>query len=352
MKKERIVPVFKIRINDADIPQELMADVLDVKVNHYIDGPDSFEFSVNILDSKKQQLKWVDHDHFKPGNKIEIRMGYVGDYKPMISGEIAALHPYYFSDEAPHLKVQGYDRLYRFRLGRKTRSFLQMKDSQIAEQVAGDMGLTPEVENTEIVHEYVLQNNLSDYDFLMERARRIRYEVLVEDQTLIFRKAANHSGKTVTLEFMKDLNYFYPRLAIVRQVSEVKVRGWNPASKEAILGVARSGDETTRMQGKEIGADIAKNAVGKTAASIVDIPVGSQAEAEQIAKAKFNDMNIQLIGGDGETVGNMDIRAGTTIQLDGLGKRFSGLYYIKGSEHLINPDVGYVTKFSAIRNAS
>ncbi len=250
------------------------------------------------------------------------------------------------------MHVQGYDPLYRFRFGRKARSFLQMKDSQIAEQVASDMGLTPEVEDTRIVHEYVLQNNLCDLDFLMERARRIRYEVLVEDRKLIFRSAANHSGKTVTLEYMKDLKHFYPRMAIVRQVSEVKVRGWNPASKEAILGVARPGDETTRMEGKEIGAAIAENAVGKSSAAIVDIPVGSQAEAEQIAKAEFNRLNVQFINGDGETVGNMDIRAGTTIQLKGLGKRFSGLYYVKSSEHRISPDTGYVTKFNAVRNAS
>jgi phage protein D len=82
------------------------------------------------------------------------------------------------------------------------------------------------------------------------------------------------------------------------------------------------------------------------------MPVESQAEAEQIAKAKFNDLNVELISGEGEAVGNMNIRAGTIIQMKGLGKRFSGLYYIKSSEHIINPTTGYITKFNVIRNAS
>jgi phage protein D len=348
----RTTPEHKILINDVEIPPELKADVLDIKVCHYIEGPDTFDIAVNMLNSHEPELKWVDHDYFTPGNKIEIKLGYVDEYESIFSGEITALHPRYFSDDAPRMSVQGYDRLHRFRRGKKTRSFLQMKDSQIAEQVASEVGLTPEVEDTEIVHNYVVQNNLSDIDFLLERARRIRYEVIVEDRTLKFRKAANHLGNTVALEYMRDLKHFFPRLSTLRQVSEVKVRGWNPASKEAILGVARAGDETTRMEGSDTGSAIAESAFGKTTASIVNIPVDSQAEAEQIAKAKFNDMNIELICGDGEAVGNTAIRAGATIKIIGLGDRFSGLYYIKSSEHVLGPQVGYITKFNAVRNAS
>ena len=353
MTQERTKPESKIFINDVEIPPELKADIMEVKVCHFTEGPDTFDLSVSIRHSDKPELKWVDHDHFNPGNKVEIQMGFVDQFQSMIIGEVTALHPRYFNKEGACMNVQGYDRLHRFRRGKKTRSFLQMKDSQIAEQIAADMDLTPDVEDTGIVYDYILQNNLSDIDFLMERARRIRYELLVEEDTLIFRKAANHLGETVTLEYTRDLKHFYPRLSTLRQVSEVKVRGWNPASKEAILGVAGSGDETTRMQGADIGADIAEDAFGQSTASIVDIPVDSQEEAEQIAKAKFNDMNIELISGEGESVGNMDIRAGYTMQLLGLGDRFSGLYYIKSAEHCIGTQVGgYITKFNAVRNAS
>lgn len=355
MAKEHTTPEIEILINDKKIPSDLIVDVLELKVCHYIKGPDTFDITVNMLNSHEPELKWVDHDNFTPGNKIEIRMGYMDDMKTMITGEITALHPRYFANRASHINVQGYDRLHRFYRGKKTRTFLQMKDSQIAEKIAREMKLTPQVEDTGIVHQYVLQNNLSDLDFLLERALRIRYEVIVEDKKLIFRKAANHLGKTVTLEYMTNLKYFYPRLSTAQQVSEVKVRGWNPASKKAIIGVARPGDETTRMDGKDIGADIAETAFGKTTSSIVDIPVGSQAEAEQIAKAKFNDFNVALICGEGEAVGNMDIRAGTTIRLIGLGKRFSGLYYVKSTEHRIDPGEGtggYITKFNVERNAS
>lgn len=350
--QDHTTPESKISINGVEIPPELKADILDVRVVQYIEGPDTFDIAVSVLNSKEPELKWVDHEYFTPGNKIEIKAGYMDNYLAIMTGEITALHPRYFNNEPPRLHVQGYDVLHRFRRGKKTRSFVQMKDSQVAAQIAEEIGLTPEVEDTGIVHAYIVQNNLSDIDFLLERARRIRFELLVNQQNLIFRSAANHLGHSLSLEYMKDLKSFYPRLSTLGQVSEVKVRGWNPATKEAILGVARTGDETTRMEGDQTGSGIAEAAFGKTAAAIVDIPVDSQAEAEQIAKAAFNQFNSELIKGEGEALGNAAIRAGSTIMLNGLGKRFSGLYYIKSSEHVLSPDTGYITKFNVVRNAS
>lgn len=352
MPQENITPEWKIIINGSEIPPELKVDTLEVVVSTYIEGADSFDITVNMFNSENQKLKWIDSDYFNPGNTVEILLGYMDNFKTMIKGEITALQPQYFNDQSPRLNVQGFDKLHRLCRGKNTRSFLEMKDSQIAEVIAGEMGLTPDVEDSEIVHLYVLQNNLSNIDFLLERARRIRYEVLVQDQTLIFRKAANHLGKTITLEYTKDLKYFYPRLSTAQQVSSVQVKGWNPATKETILGVGESGSETTRMNGSEIGPAIAESAFGKTTASVTNIPVDSQAEADQIAKALFNDISIELISGEGEAVGNMDIRAGSTIELKGLGDKFGGTYYLKKSEHQINQDVGYITKFYAIRNAS
>ena len=352
MALDKTSPESKIFLNGQEIPPELRVDVLEVCVRQYVEGADCFDITVNVLDSANQQFKWIDSEDFNPGNTVEVQMGYLNEHETVIVGEITALHAHYANDEATLLNIQGFDKLHRFRRGRNTQSFLEMKDSQIAEKIAQKMGLTPQVEDSEIVHEYVLQNNLSDIDFLLDRARRIRFEVNVSDKTLIFRKAANYLGKSVTLEYMRDLKSFSPRLSTAQQVSEVKVRGWNPKSKEPILGVAKAGDETTDMEGSNIGPKIAEQAFNKTMAEIVDIPIVSQSEAEQIAKAKFNDLAIELIGGEGEAVGDPRIRAGNTIEILGLGKRFSGVYYIRSCEHRMTPQIGYITKFNAERNAS
>jgi phage protein D len=56
----------------------------------------------------------------------------------------------------------------------------------------------------------------------------------------------------------------------------------------------------------------------------------------------------QLVEATGTTVGLPDLRAGQKVKIIGLGKRFSGTYFVIKTTHTIN-DSGYVTKFTARR---
>ena len=353
MPENRTTPESRILINDVEIAPDLQADILEIVVRQYVVGGDCFEITINALGSDDRELKWLDSAEIAPGNKIEVQLGYRGELTTLIVGEITALGASFPAEAGPRLRVQGFDRLHRLRRGRRSRVFHEVKDSQIAEQIAGDMGLTPAVDDSEVVHDYILQNNLSDIDFLIERARRIRFEVAVQDDRLIFRKAANDVGSEESLEYMIDLKSFSVRLSTLAQVSELAVRGWNPSSKEAILGVARVADQTSLMDGQAAGPDIAQEAgFGEPTRTIVDLPIISQAEAEQIAKARFNDVAIELVRGEAEAVGRPTLRAGSTVEIRGLGRKLSGLYYVSKAEHVITPSVGYVTRIDVQRNAA
>jgi phage protein D len=345
-------PECRVLINGVEIAPDLRVDVLEIMVAQHVEGGDVFDITINALDSGSSRLKWVDAQDLAPGNSIEIQAGYRGTLTTILAGEITALRVKYEANQAALICVQGFDKLHRLRRGRKTRAFTSIKDSQIAERIASELGLTPQVQDTSVVHPYLLQNNLSDIDFLLMRARRIRYEVLIADKKLIFREAANNLGASLSLEYQKDLKWFHPRLSTTCLTSESVVRGWNPATKEAILGVARPGDETTRMEGQQVGPAIVDASFGKTTQAIVEVPVVSQAEADQMAKAMFNEMALGLIVGDGEAVGTTDLRAGTTIKLLGLGTRFTGAYYVRRAEHRLGPKIGYVTTFNVVRNAA
>ncbi|MES1164424.1 MAG: contractile injection system protein, VgrG/Pvc8 family [Verrucomicrobiota bacterium] len=348
---ENTAPESKILINDAEIPPDLKADVLEAVVCQHADGPSSFDVTLNIVGPENLQMKWVDDARVQPGNKLEIRLGYLDKFESLIIGEITALHPKYSTSESARMHVQGFDRLHRLRRGRKTRSFVEVKDSQIAEALASENGLAIEAQDSGVVFDYVLQNNVSDFDFLLERARRIRYEVRADQGRLLFRRVANHLDKVLTLEYAKTLIKFCPRLTTAGQVDEVKVRAWNPASKEAVMGVARAGDEDARMGGKESGAEIARAAFGAHATAVVHVPLATQAEADQVAHAIYNEMALEFVSGEGEAVGNVGIQAGRTIELKGLGKRFGGNYYVKRAEHRVSPKTGYNTKFQVMRAA-
>lgn len=351
LEQERDAPSFKVLVGGSELPAEAALDILDLKVSTYVEGASAFTIRFNNWNSNTQEFKHVDGNLLVEGAQVEIKVGFVDQLKSLIAGEVTALEPEFSENEAPTLKVHGYDQLHRFRRGRQTRSFVKMKDSEIAEKIARELGLRAQVEDTQIKHDYVLQSNQSDIDFLLERARRIRYEVVIKDKTLHFRKAANNQSKVITLEFGLTLKSFYPRLNTLQQVSEVIVQGWDPKAKKAIAGKARSGDEISKMQGAKLGATISQDAFFAAKTIIVDKPVFSEGEASQIAKGKFNEMTVGFITGEGAAIGNGDIRAGEVVELKGLGRRFSGLYYVTAATHVVNAQ-GYNTKFTVARNAT
>ena len=59
-----------------------------------------------------------------------------------------------------------------------------------------------------------------------------------------------------------------------------------------------------------------------------------------------------LISGEGMCWGRTDLQAGKVIKLDGLGKRFSGQYYVTAVTHRYRSDRGYYTHFQVQRNAT
>jgi len=346
----RDAPNFKVLVRGNPLPEATALDILEVRVSDYVEGASVFTITFNNWDSSAQEFKTRD-TQLDEGTPVEIRVGYVDNDATFLSGEITALEPEFPDNEAPTLKIHGYDLLQRFRRGRKTRTFTQVKDSDIAQTVANGLQLTAQADDTQVVHDYVLQNNQTDIDFLLDRARRIRFEVVVDGRTLYFRKAANDKGKVTSLDYGLTLKSFYPRLNTLSQVSEVVVQGWNPKTKQVVTGRAQKGDETTTMGGSTLGVAVTEKAFFQTQDLIVNYAVFSDGEALQIAKGKFNDMTAEYIKGEGTAIGDTGIRSGTVIELKGLGDRFSGLYYVTSSTHVIGPN-GYTTRFTVIRNAT
>ena len=106
------------------------------------------------------------------------------------------------------------------------------------------------------------------------------------------------------------------------------------------------------MGGSTSGAKAVKKAFGESSYTIVNQTVSTKAEADQIALGQFKDMAIAYITGEGNCQGNPDLRAGKVVEIAGVGKRFSGLYYIMNVEHYYSLNQGYKTSFNVRRNAT
>lgn len=349
---DSLTPSFRLRINEQDLPAAAEADLIAVSVSEEVNTTGTFAVTLLCWDGAKMEVKWIDDDLFKEGNVVEIQMGYADNLKTLFKGEITGLEPEFSNDEPPVLTVLGYDRGHRIMRKRKTGSFINMKDSDIVSQIAGNNGLKPDVTDTKVSMAYVLQHNQTDLEFLRQRANRIGYEVGVSDQTLYFRPRQNNGKEILTLSREVELLEFYPRLSTIGQLENVSVQGWDPKKKLAVFAGSQ-GDGASLVSAQVTGPVMVRKAFpGNSGGVSTHLAIGSQAEADQLANGWFKEMSLQYVVGDGVTIGLPELRAGKLINIKGLGKRFSGRYYVTGTEHSYKPNRGYRTAFSVRRDAT
>ncbi|NEP50200.1 MAG: phage late control D family protein [Moorea sp. SIO3C2] len=340
------VPSFRIVISG----QQLRSDVMAVIVDENVSTPTMFTIKLANWDQENQE--WMDEQLFKLGSEVEIFMGYggsAGKLQKLMIGQITGLEPQFAHKEIPLLTVRGYDYSHRLLRGYNTRSFTKKKDSDIAKDIAKQAGLKYGGVTTKLALDYVLQHNQTDMEFLQSRAQRLGYEVVVQDKTLYFQPHQDKSKSVLTLVQRKDLLSFSSRLTSLTQVGQVEVHGWNPKDKKAFIGRTNPSSSSNNSGAKAVDQALGS---GKKTTERLYRPVFSLAEAEQIAHGRFKNMGLEYISGEGLCVGRPDLRAGTVITIQGVGKQFSGDYYVTSTIHTYSHKRGYRTAFKVRRNGT
>lgn len=334
-------PIAKILIDNAEIDECSMNNLIEVVVEEELNLPTMFYFLLPIIDEENGPWQNVDLAKFSPGKAVTISLG-LDTEQELLNAEITAVDISFSS--VPHIEVRGFDRLHRLQFGRQNRSFAEQKDSQIASLIASEEGLSGSVEATSTIYPCLFQLNQTNYHFLLERARKIGYELMVSDRQLIFRKSQEDKSPVVSLHFGKDIFDFRVGLRTIRQGAVVETRGWDAMQKSEIIGAGGSGDEVSTMGGSQTGHAFSTSAFTQASNTIINENFVDKNDADARAAAFFNETQQGFIVGEGTYSGNEQIRVGTTIEVTNLGTKFSGNYYITSTTHILNKRE-YVTKF-------
>jgi uncharacterized protein involved in type VI secretion and phage assembly len=125
------------------------------------------------------------------------------------------------------------------------------------------------------------------------------------------------------------------------------VRGWDPATRQEIVGHARGGHGAPQVGEKQSGGDLALGAFHVDAQSQGVIrPIRSQAEADTLAQALADQRASRYIEAEGTCAGNPALVAGSSVQVSAVGDRFGGTYFITSTTHVYAAQSGYTTRFS------
>jgi phage protein D len=326
----------------------------EVRVQDSLALPAAFSVTFTPADlSRGEDPLGVEAPRPKIGTAVEIRLGAPVSKQPekVFDGEITAIEPNFGSDGI-RLVASGYARSHRLHRGRKTRTFQKMPTSSIVRKLAGEVGLTAKVDATSGSHEFVQQNNETDWEFLRRLASMHDYEVVVQGRELVFRKIPTE-GQPLELEFGENaangsatrLHSFSPRASAAQQVKDVTVRSWDPKRKEKIEATA-----TVQQQGSSIGIQrsVVNASFGASTLTIADAPVVTLDDATELAKSVASYVGNLFVAAWGACEGDPRIRAGTLLNIKGLGADFSGKYRVSSVTHAYGGPTGYTTTFEVL----
>ncbi|MFL5256246.1 MAG: phage late control D family protein [Rhodopila sp.] len=369
------VPHFEIRVNGAVLQEPTIQDVLQITYKDNVKEIDSVDLIVNNWDEKNRRFIYIGSETssdlktdpratlFEPNPAIDIEvwLGYVGALRLVSTVNIVSLEPSFSGGGSATLQVRGLNALHKLRTKQHSYAWTKKRPSEIAKSL-GELtdGKTKRLPipvhvddksiNQEPVIDYLAQDNEYDIDFLLNLARREAFDLTMvptpKPGFLVFERSklptlpANYQ-----LVWGQTLIDFKPRLTTSRQIGKATVKGWDRQRKKPISVTVDLSDREI----KKINPDLQRLVLnGGREEQVVNEPVFNEQQARDRARAILLDQMKQIVTADGTTVGLPDLRAGSRLDIEGVGSRLSGQYFVTETIQSFS-DAGYTTKFKARR---
>lgn len=236
---------------------------------------------------------------------------------------------------------------------KKRRRFEQVRRSDVVRQIARENGFrNPDIEETPEMFGSIAQSNLTDGQFLRKLAALEGFEFYVDFDGLHWHRRRVDQAPIRAYRYFNDpeggeIVDFNVTNDVTRKPGKVSVKSRDPLAKTDINAEASNDTDTDRSTlatravaidgegGKLI--DRSETAYEDTVASNVQ----TEEDAVREAKGRYRKTQQVAVKLDLELRGDPSLVAKTVIQVEGLGTRLSGKYYVKEVTHNLDAGSGY-----------
>lgn len=279
------------------------------------------------------------------GKSFQVKLG----SETIFDGRIMGMEAHFPEGSPAALNILAEDRFQDLRMTRRTRTFVDVSDADVINQVANEYGLTPKVDVTGPKYKVLAQINQSDLAFLRERARSIDAELWMDGKTLNAQARTKRNGGTARLTYRRELREFSVLADLAQQRTSVMVNGWDVASKSGIQYEATESIIKGELNGDTSGTNILSSAFGERKEALAHTVPLSSSEAQTEAETFFKMSARRFITGRGIAEADSKLRVGSFVELLSLGPLFSGKYYLSEVKFLFDIAHGIRVEFTAER---
>lgn len=345
-------PVLEI---DGEVRGELARDLLRLEVEETCDGLKHLSarfVAVGPPDGggEEETLLYLDGRVLDFGKSLEVAIGPQADQQTIFDGHISAIAVSYDEGQEPEVCIQAEDRLMDLRMTRRSHTYEDMSDADIAREIAGEHGLQPRVDADGPSYDRIQQWNMSDLAFLRERARLLQAEVWVEGEDLHFKTRDRRDGSRLILIRGRDIIRIEARADLAEQRTAVRVSGFDASRREAID--ERAGPELieAEVSGGRTGPAVLSQAFGeRVSRRLREVPLNAS-EATDWAKGELLRRARRFASVQGVTNGTPRLGVGSMLDLQRLGAPFDGEgWHVTRVCHSFDLESGHRTRFDAER---
>ena len=283
-------------------------------------------------EASERDFKLSNEDLLIPGKKIEITAGYHNDEETIYKG-IVIKHSIKIKSGTSLLIIECKDETVKLTIGRKSKYFYDVKDSEAFEEIIGAYGLQKDVEATNFSHKELVQYNTSDWDFMVSRAQANGKLCFVENGKITISKPNVKSSSVETVTFGASLLDFDAEIDARNQFAKVSSYSWDYSNQELVEIEAK--DPGISLNGNLTASDLAETIELEN----LELRHGgaiTEAELQDWADAKLLFQQLSKIRGRVKFQGIPAVKPNTIITLEGVGDRFNGKAYITGVSHEIS----------------
>lgn len=289
---------------------------------------------------------------FGVSDRLEVLMpGRRNDLVKVFSGEITGLGVH-DAQGLSEVRVEAHDVGHRFALSSRVTAHLDKSAIEVVRDIARDHGLVLETTLASDTESWLLQRG-TDFAFLNEVAMTHGAEWYVDGDVLHLVPERDEEPVKVSYEtgFLRRFSANHTSSGVV---SEVEVRGWDPASQSAIVANAPAEPREEHL-GSGAGFVSSQFLQGQRGwgqkVQISSIPVRTQAEADRVAAALAARWSAAGLSVEGEAFSTPELRPGRSVEIEGVAAPLTGTYRVTEVTHEFGPQSEVITSFVASNQA-
>ncbi|MBK8983226.1 MAG: type VI secretion system tip protein VgrG [Ignavibacteria bacterium] len=335
MAVERIIPTsqipdivtYSILIDGAEIPASI--PVTRITIQREVNKIPFAKITISDGDPSEEDFPVSNEDYFIPGKEIEFKLGYRSDNTSLFKG-IIINHSNRISNRSAELNVECRDKAVKLTVGKKSRHFEDVTDSDIAEEIIEQYGIDKDIESTSIQYKELIQFNSTDWDFILSRIDLIGRICLVEDGKIIIKKPLLNADSVLDLLFGATILDYTAEIDARLQYSEVKSRSWDYSNQEIIED---TGDEPVMNEIGNITNTELADVIGLDSYSLLHSGKMTNEELKEFANSKILKSRLAKVRGKVRFQGFPGVKPGDIISLNGVGERFNGPVFVSSVRH-------------------